>query len=239
MLISNATTRALDEVAARERDVLQAYAPGAMPERSDVAQATAPAFALDPLSVSAPDSSYFVTRDERGRLLFTRDGSFSLRNGRLVDAQERPILGFRENGAPLVPLQAEPVDTVLGVVMNARIDASGAVLYDRSIVDPRTGKREVQVASFGRVALARFAPGTKLQTIDAQHAAAPPQVAPHIGSAGDGNFGKLTPFAREQSGVNIDLGLQRLQEAYLALDAIRAAGQAQSAVQKTAMDLLK
>jgi hypothetical protein len=37
----------------------------------------------------------------------------------------------------------------------------------------------------------------------------------------------------------MDLGLQRLQEAYLALDAIRAAGQAQNAVQKMAMDLLK
>jgi hypothetical protein len=63
-------------------------------------------------------------------------------------------------------------------------------------------------------------------------------VVPHIGTARDGNFESLRPFARESSGINLDLSLQRLEDAYLALDAIRAAGKAQGSVQKTAMDLL-
>jgi flagellar basal body rod protein FlgG len=231
--------RALEDIAVRERDVLQAYAPGAVPERSDVAQKSASSFALDPLSAVAPANAYFITRDERGRLLFTRDGTFSLRDGAVVDERGREVLGFRDDGATLAPLHADTVDVALELTSGARIEANGAVTYDRTTIDPRTGVQHAERVTFGRLALARFTPGTKLQSVDPQCLAAPANVAPHIGRAGDGNFDALQPFARENSGVNIDLGLQRLQEAYLALDAIRAAGKAQSSVEKTAMDLLK
>jgi flagellar basal body rod protein FlgG len=239
MLISNATARALDEIAARERDVLQSYAPGAMPERGDVAKKSDAAPSLDPLSAAPPADAFFVTRDDRGRILFTRDGSFSIRDGALVDEQGRPILGYARDGATLAPLAADRVDAALGFVGGARIEADGSVTYERSTVDPRTGRREVQRASMGRIALARFAPGTKLATVDSQHAAAPLGIVPHIGRPADGNFAGVEPFARESSGIDIDLGLQRLQEAYLALDAMRAAGSAQGGIEKTAMDLLK
>jgi flagellar hook protein FlgE len=239
MLISNAATRALDEITARERDLLEAYTPGAIPERSDVAKPAASAPALDPLSVAPPADSYFVTGDAGGRLLFTRDGSFAIRDGELVDAQGRAMLGYARDGAALAPLRAEPVDVTLGFVRTAQIEADGSVTYERATIDPRTGRREMQRASIGRVALARFAPGTKLQAVDAQHLAAPAAIVPHLGRAGDGNFGAVTPFARENSGIDIDAGLERLQEAYLALDAIRAAGAAQGSVEKTTLDLLK
>lgn len=239
MLISNATMRAFEDVAVRERDVLQAYTVGAMPERSDVAKPASAAFALDPLSSAAPAGAYFITTDDRGRHIFTRDGSFSLRDGTLVDAQGRPMLGFREDGSALAPLRCDAVDAALGLTSSARIEANGSVTYDRTTIDPRTGAREARRTTLGRLALARFTAGTKLQSVDAQHVAAPPGVAPHIGTPADGSFGMLQAFAHEASGVNIDLGLQRLQEAYLALDAIRAAGKAQSGVEKTAMDLLK
>lgn len=239
MLISNAAMRALDDIAVRERDVLQAYKPGALPERSDVVQDAAPAFALDPLSVAAPPNSYFITQDDRGRLLFTRDGTFLLQGGALVDERGHAVLGFSEDRATLAPLRADTVDAALGLTASAQIEADGSITYERTTIDPRTGTQHSERAGFGRLALARFAPGTKLQSVDEQHVAAPAHLPPHIGRAGDGNFEQLRPFAREGSGVNIDLSLQRLQDAYLELDAIRAAGKAQRSVEKTAMDLLK
>lgn len=239
MLISNATTRALDDIAVRERDLLQGYAPGAAPVRPDVAKPQSAQPVLDPLCVAPPPDAYFVTSGDRGRMLFTRDGNFQVQNGTLSDAQGQPVLGYSRDGAPLGPLQADPVDAALGYVKNARAEADGTVTYERSTIDPRTGRRELQPVVMGCLALARFAPGTRVQAVDPQHVAAPIGVTPHMGHAGDGNFGAVMPFAREGSGVDIDLGLQRLQEAYLALDAIRAAGKAQSSVEKTAMDLLK
>ena len=139
----------------------------------------------------------------------------------------------------MAPLHADPVDEALGLVRDARIESDGSVTYERAAIDPRTGRRETRRIAMGRLALARFAPGTKLQAVDAQHAAAPAGVAPHFGRAGDGNFGEIACFARESSGIDIEAGLERLQEAYLALDAIRAAGQARFGLEKTTMDLLK
>ena len=239
MLISAATTRALDDIAVRERDLLQAFAPGAVAQRGDVAKPQTAQPVLDPLSAAPPEDALFISSGDDGRMLFTRDGSFSLRGGALVDAQGRPILGYAGNTRVLGPLKIDPVDVALGFASTARIDADGALSYERSTIDPRTGRREMQRAVAGRLALARFAPGTKLQAVDAQHSAAPLGIAPHIGYSGDGNFAALTPFAREGSGIDIDTGLQRLQEAYLALDAIRAAGKAQGGIDKTTMDLLK
>jgi flagellar hook protein FlgE len=239
VLISSAVSRALDDIAVRERDVLQAFVPGATPERADVAKAATFRPAIDPLSVAPPDGAYLMTSDDRGRMLFTRDGTLAIENGTLVDSQGRAMLGYTRDGAALGPLTVDPVDAALGFAASARIESDGSVTYERAAIDPRTGRRDLQRTSAGRVALARFAPGTKLQAVDAQHAAAPLGVVPHIGRPGDGNFGPIIPFAREASGIDIDAGLQRLQEAYLALDAIRAAGSAQGSVAKTTMDLLK
>ncbi|MGZ3499449.1 MAG: hypothetical protein ACXWNK_11340 [Vulcanimicrobiaceae bacterium] len=239
MLISTATTRALDEIAMRERDVMQAYTPAAVPERSDVAKPPNALFTFDSLSVSAPSDAYFVSSDERGRVCFSRDGSFALRDGELVDGQGRPVLGYRTGASALSPLRADPVDAALGLTAGVRIEPDGSVTYARAIIDPRTGAREERRSSFGRVALARFAAGTKLHAVDATRFIAPPGIAPHFGSASDGNFGAIEPNAREGSRVDIDLGLEKLREAYLALDAVRAADSAQRGVEKTAMDLLK
>lgn len=239
MLISGAAARTLDEIAARERDVLHAYTPGAAGQYGDAAKPPAAQPTIDPLSVAAPADAYFIASGDRGRMLFTRDGSFAVRDGTLVDAQGRAVLGYARDGAVLGALKIDGVDDALGFSASLRVESDGGVTYDRAAIDPRTGRREVQRARVGYVALARFAPGTKLQAVDAQHSAAPPGILPHIGKSGDGSFGALTPNSREGSGIDIDAGLQRLQEAYLALDAIRAADMAQRGVEKTAMDLLK
>ena len=60
MLISDATARALENVASRERDVVQM---------------------LTPADLAAPDGAYFLTGGERGKPLYSRDGTFSLRGG--------------------------------------------------------------------------------------------------------------------------------------------------------------
>lgn len=239
MLISNAVTHALEDIAVRERDVMHAYTPGAIAQRGDVAAPAAALTVRDPLCVAPPANAYFMTGDERGRTLFTRDGSFALQNGTLVDTHGRPLLGYVDDASPLGPLHVDPVDVALGYASDARIEADGTLVYERMTIDPRTGRREPQRAIVGKLGLARFAPGTKLPAVDSQHVVAPPGIVPHLGRAGDGNFGTITLFARERSGIDIDTSLQRLQEAYLALDAIRAAGKAQGGIVKTTMDLLK
>ena len=227
MLISNSTARAVEQVELRERDTVRA------------AQAPTPGFVLDPLSAAPPAGTYFVTAGERGQLLFTREGAFSLRGGTLVDSSGHAMLGFREDGAALEPLQSDAIDSALGFTASARVESDGSITYERATIDPRTGARAVQRLTLGRLALARFAAGTKLTPVDAQRVAAPPAIAPHIGRAGDGNFDAVRPFARADSGADLDRELSRLQEAYLSLDALRAADTAQRGVEKTAMDLLK
>ncbi len=199
----------------------------------------APVPAIDPLSVSAPPGAYFITGGASGRTLYTRDGSFSFSAGRLLDGSGQPVLGYTTSGGALEPLTADPVDVALGFTGSMRIGTDGSVSYDRTTIDPRTGLREMQTVHLGVLALARFPAASKPQAVDALHVAAPSGVAPHVGWAGDGNFEPLAAFSREQSGIDLDLGLQRLQEAYLAFDAIRAAGKAQGGIEKTTMDLLK
>ena len=148
-------------------------------------------------------------------------------------------MGFASAGSPLAPLHANPLDAAMGCTRSASIEADGTVWYSRPAIDPRTGQKEQIRIAIGRVALARFPAGTQLAAVDAQHFSAPGGIVPHIGGASDGNFGPLTPHTIERSGVSVDLGLERLQDAYLALDAMRAASVADLGAQKTAMDLLK
>lgn len=238
-MISAPISRALDEVATRERDAMQIFTPGASAAHGDAQSAPANRFVLDPLSAAAPAGAYFVTRDERGALLFTRDGALQLRDGTLTDAQNRPALGYAGPQAGLQPVTIDPVDARLGYARSARIESDGAVVYERPAIDPRTGARENVRVVAGYLALARFAPGTALVPADPGHAYAPAGVAPYVGRAGSDGFGAIAPFAREGSGIDVDASLQRLQEAYLALDAIRAATKAQDSIGKTAMDLVK
>jgi flagellar basal body rod protein FlgG len=226
MLIADATMRALSDVAARERDTVRIFTPA-----DPVDENSTPAV--------APPDAYFVTRDERGRALFTRGGRFTIRDGALTDAGGEPVLGYAKEGAPLQPLHIGAIDRALGFGAGVRIEADGAVTYDRLAVDPRSRRRETQRVTIGRLALARFAPGTKLQAVDGRHLAAPAGVAPHFGMPGDGNFSHLASPIPERNVNDLDDALQRMQEAYLAIDAIRVAGLAQNGVQKTAMDLLK
>jgi flagellar basal body rod protein FlgG len=149
------------------------------------------------------------------------------------------MLGFTVHGGALSPLRVDPLDDALRRVQKLRVEPSGTVAYERLAVDPRTGARETERVVVGQLALARFAAGTKLHAIDANHFEPPKDVLPHVGRPGDGNFGVVATFAREASRVDIDESLRKLKDAYLAFDALAAAHKAQGRAGKTAMDLLK
>jgi flagellar basal body rod protein FlgG len=239
MFLNPAMSAALDRIAERAADVRRAFTPGAVPQHDDVATRGARSdFTLDPLSVAPPDGAYFVTRDERDGNAYTRDGSFSLRGGRLVDGDGRPVYGIDSTGA-LTELRVDPVDDTLGRIADARIERDGRLIYRRELVDPRSGARESESISVGRIALARFPAGTRLVAADGDHCVPPAGVEPQIGVAGEGSFASLSPMRRERSRIDIDESLVRLKDAYIAFDALQAAQTAKSHFGKTAMDLVK
>ncbi len=240
MFLSTSLSAALDRIAERAADVRRAYTPAAVPQEDDVASAaTISDFTLDPLAVTAPDGVYFATNDDQGRTTYTRDGSFQLRGGKLVDADGRPVLGERNQSGVLGELAVDPVDEVLGRIHDAGIERDGSFAYNRDVLDPRSGRRESQRVVVGRIALARFPAGTRLETSDGNHFIAPAGVIAQNGFATERGFAPLVPMHRERSRVDIDESLIRLKDAYLAFDALQAAEAARAHLGKTAMDLLK
>ena len=215
MLINAATQASLDVIAARGADVRSAFGPIATPG--------------DFANVSPPGGDYFITSDDRGSTSYTRDGRFSLANGTIVGANARPVLGFTAEGGTLCELHVDAVDEALGRVHNVRVAGNGAVQYDRSSIDPRSGTCESQTVTIGFLALARFPAGTRL----------PSETPPHVGRANDGNFSAIGPMRRERTDASLDRSLERLHDAYVAFDALQAAHKAQGHVGKTAMDLVK
>jgi flagellar basal body rod protein FlgG len=230
---------ALDRIADRAADARRAFTPGAVAHHDDVARPAASDFTVDPLSVSAPADAYFVTRDEHGRLAYTRDGSFALRGGTLVDASGREVCAVRAPGDSPNALHADAVDEALGRVVEPRIEADGSLVYRRETIDPRNGARESQRVVVGRVVLARFPAGTRLASGDDNESFAPTGIDPLIGVPGDANFAKIAPMQRDRSRIDIDQSLVKLKDAYLAFDALRAAEAAKTHLGKTVMDLVK
>ncbi|MFY9859121.1 MAG: hypothetical protein WAK80_01040 [Candidatus Cybelea sp.] len=238
MFLNPVLSAALDRITERAADVRRAFVPGSVPQHDDVATPAAVSdFTLDPLSVSASGGLYFVARDSRGEAGFTNDGSFALRNGRLEDRDGRAICGIDPSGQ-LAELRIDSVDDVLGRAANARIEADGSLVYDRTSIDPRSGKREGQRVVAGRLALARFPAATRVSERDGLRIA-PPGVDAQFGEAGRDGFAMLEPLHRSRSRVDVDESLARLKEAYIAFDALQAAESAKGHLGKTAMDLLK
>lgn len=232
---------ALDRIEERAADVRRIFTGGALPQRDDVATATPVAdFTLDPLSVSAPDGTYFVTRNAQGDIGYTRDGQFALRDGRLVDEAGNTVQRALGNGT-FADLTIDPVDRALGQASDERIESDGTLWYARGIVDPRNANRQMRRIAAGQLALARFPAGTRMASSDGLTYLAHGGAAPEIGvaGAGAGGLGLLLPMHRDRSRVDVDRSLLRLKEAYMAFDALHAAESAKSHFGKTAMDLVK
>ena len=231
---------ALKRIADRANDVLSAYTPGAMPQFGDVKGSMPPVPSDDPLSVAAPPGAWFVTADERGTRTYTRAGSFHVgSDGTLQTADGARVLGTPPGGGALAPLRLPEPDRTLGRGTDVHLEDDGVLAYTRTSIDPRTRERSSERAVVGRIALARFPAGGNPQRLDATHFGAVAGVVPHLGAPADGNFPALTTHARDVGSVDIDTGLQRLTEAYVAFSALQAANKAQGAGSKVVMDLLK
>jgi hypothetical protein len=230
---------ALARIEARAADLQHLYEGGFEPGDARSLRGTEALPYLDPLSVVAPDGSYFVALDARGRSSFTRDGGFSFADGTLRGRDGNAVLGFRQAGASPAPLRAGAVDLALGHIAGAAIDRDGTLAYERSVVDPRTGERRSERVVVGSLALARFPAGTQPLRRDPTHVVAPPGVAPALGRPGDAAFGTVTTFARDRGRLDPLAGLDRLEEAYLSFEAIRAAGFAHVNLERGALDLVK
>jgi hypothetical protein len=123
MFLNPALSAALDRISERADDVRRAFTPGTVARYDDVAMSRPSSeFTLDPLAVSASDGLYFVTRNERGDVSYTRDGSFTLRDGRLVNAEGEPIRGFAASGNELSDLRIDAVDEALGRASDPQIE---------------------------------------------------------------------------------------------------------------------
>lgn len=212
MTVDAAIGAAFDRVAIREREAQTSFDP------------------------ALPDRAYAIVDDGRGGTLYTRESAFSIRDGRVADDSGRAVRGIARAGAPLGDLRVDPTDLALGRVRDLHVGEDGRVSYQREAIDPRSGAFALETVVVGRIALARFPAATALRPVDASHVRAPDGVVPHVGSADDGTFG---PMSGARAGGDLDASLQRLQEAYLALDALRAARTAQSGTEKGAMDLVK
>lgn len=240
MFVDAAIDRALNLISDRASDVYRAFTPGAVPSHGDVAtDAPRSHGVFDPMSVSAPADDYFVLGNASGRVAYTRDGRLTLANGAIAGANGERILGYAKDESAVEPLTVDPVDDTLGRISNLRVEGDGSVVYDRRVIDPRSGSAQQQRVCVGRLALARFPAGTKMTSTDGISSSPPPGVVAHLGRPGDGNFGSVTPMRREASRVDFDRSLDRLHDAYVAFDALQAAHKAQGHAGKVAMDLLK
>jgi len=240
VFLNPSLTAALDRIADRAADVRRAFTPGSVPVNDDVALAHPGAvFTLDPLSVAAPSDAYFLIRSPNGDTAYTRDGTFHIASGALVDAQDRPVLGMRSTGEAIAELRIDGVDDALNRTRDVRIDSDGTVSYAHAAIDPRSGRREMRRIAVGRLAIAKFPAATKLDSRDGRMAFAPDGIVPHVGLPGEDGLAQVSPMRRGVSGVNIDESLARLKAAYVAFDALAAAETAKSGLGKTAMDLVK
>ena len=239
-MIDPAVSAGLGRIASRERDVLHAFDPGFVPEERDVARPGAIVANADPLGVAVPEGTFVVTPGPAGTLRYSRDGAFALADGALSANDGAPILGFAVGDrTTLVPLRVDPYDAAQGRVSDARVEADGTFAYARATIDPRTGERRVENVAVGRVALARFPAGTQPARIDARHVAAPAGVRPRYGVPGEAGFAHVIARARDLGSVDIVVGLEKLREAYVAFEALRAANRARGGVEKITLDLLK
>ena len=239
-MIDSAISAGLERIAARERDVRGAYEPGFTPESTDAQRASRITRSDDPLSVAAPEGTYFATAGKDGKAGFTRDGSFVISGGVLEDRSGNPALGFRVGDRSRVaPLRVDPYDAALGRASGAHVDADGTFAYTRTSIDPRNGERRSERVVVGRVALARFPAGTLPVRLDDSSLAAPAGVAPQFGVPADGNFAPLHTRARDLGRMDVIVGIEKMREAYENFEALRAANHVRGSFAKTTMDLLK
>jgi hypothetical protein len=241
-MLGSSPLDAFERIASRAQDLSELYRPGAVPRNGDVRTAPAIVPSSDPLSVAAPPGAWFVTRTADGTRAYTRDGALRIDDGVLRSAGGADVLGYPggdARGAVPVPLRLPDADRALGRCDDVRVEGDGTLAYTRTTIDPRSGERGVERIAIGRVALARFPAGTQPAQLDATRAAAPHGVVAHLGTPADGMFPGLATFSRDAGALDVDTGVERLNEAYRAFQAMGAALRSRASMDKTTLDLVK
>jgi flagellar basal body rod protein FlgG len=243
-MIDGLSARALDEIDSRVNDLSNQFKPGYVPvldEDRSVGSVNA-VRSLDPLHAAAPEGAYYVGLDAQGRRFYSRDGAFALVDGKLTMRDGSEVVGYTANAAGeerLSTLRIDPVDSALGRVQGAGVEADGSLVYARSVVDPKTGKPKGERVVVGRVALARFPAGTQIDAADGVHVTAPTGVEPALGTPSADGFGTLVTKMDDRGGVDMMRGLTHLRDAFLAYSALQSAQGAHGKTDKIAMDLIK
>jgi len=121
-------SNAVDRVNDRADDALGYSTPGYQPKFHDVLNSQVRSIkTFDPLSVVAPEHTYFVVDNGDGSRSYTRGGDFRLAQGRLVDRNGRVVLGY-PNGIEKGTLA--PIRLPLGTPdERVRIASDGTVSY--------------------------------------------------------------------------------------------------------------
>jgi flagellar basal body rod protein FlgG len=241
-VINGSPLDAYERVLSRAQDLRDAFRAGAVPLNADVRTAPTILPSSDPLGAVPPPGTWFVTRGADGIRSYERDGALAIDGGVLRTRGGADVLGYpggEARGTVPVPLRAPETDRALGRATDARIEEDGTVAYTRAAIDPRSGAKRAERVVLGRVALARFPAGSQPARMDGTRVAAPPGVAPHLGTPADGTFAPLATSSRDAGTIDVVAGVARLDEAYRAFEALGAAVKSRSHVDKTAVDLVK
>ena len=239
-MLSAGIARAIESVERRGEDLRMVFAEGAQPNFSDVIRAERVEPSGDPLSIVVPPDALLIAGDPN-RPAYTLDGALQVRDGVLAGSDGTPVLGLVDSdrsGIPK-PLRIDKNDLLLGRVQDLRIEPDGVFGYARTIIDPKTMQSTVERVVVGRIALARFPAGTRLERVDATHARPPSHLVPFVGSPNDGSFGSLYTSRRAVGRLDPDATVVRLQDAYLAMRALSAEERTRNAMIHGALDLVK
>ncbi len=240
-MIDGASAQALDDIAARVKDLSNQFRPGYVPVLDDdrMDGGVHAIKSLDALHAVAPESTYFAASDAQGRRFYSRDGAFQLVGGALQTREGAAVLGYGPGATTLQPLRSDRVDGTLGRIADAKIEADGTVAYMRKAVDPQTGKPKTERVVIGRIALAQFPSGVHVDAADGVHVTAPAGTEPRIAAAGSGGFGSLIPQSDDRGGIDMKRGLTHLRDAYVAFSALQSAHNAKGKTDKVVMDMVK
>lgn len=232
--------RALEVVEQRSDDLRLIYQGGALPNFDDAVRGERAELTGDPLSLVLPPDAFLLAGDSQ-KPTYTRDGALAVRDGVLVDGSGAPVLGFRDGDTTGIPqpLQVEKNDALLGRASDVRVEPDGVFGYARSVLDPKTQTSSVERVVVGRLALARFPAGTRLERVDATHAKPPAGVIPLVGTPNDGSFLSVEVQRRAVGHMDSDAAIVRLQEAYLTMRALSAEERTRNAFARGAFDLVK
>lgn len=222
-------------------DRAHAFEPGYEPINRDLAARSSRTVvdADNPLAVVVPRDAYIAVTGPGGTS-YTRNGQLRFEDGALHAANGDAVLGWPPGAnvnQPPIPLRADPVDAALGRCREIAVAPDGTLSYARTSVDAKRGKVGVEHVVVGRIALARFPAGTRLERAAADALVPGEGIEPSaLAVPNTLGFGELSIHRREVASVDVVKATVRWAEA---VQAYQALAQAQGAGIRTALDLVK